>query len=215
MNIIRRYLPEGQFVRETTPKNQIVLHHTASGPGVDGDIAWWEGTPERVATHFIIDRQGQVWQLIAEEHWAHHLGVSAETFRRLGLPYLNLDRQSIGIELDSWGQVERGTDGKFHPVGAKFRNRTVENVHEYCRSNPFKGHAYYERYTTPQLDSLRCLLRELCQRHGIRKGYNTSMWAVLPAALKGENGIFTHCSYRADKSDCHPQPELINILKTL
>lgn len=62
-NIIRVQFPESQFIKEETVKTQIVLHHTASGPGVDGDLAWWRKTPERVATHFIIDRAGQIYQL--------------------------------------------------------------------------------------------------------------------------------------------------------
>ena len=41
MNLIRHNFPATQYVRERTEKRQIVLHHTASGPGVDGDIAWW------------------------------------------------------------------------------------------------------------------------------------------------------------------------------
>jgi hypothetical protein len=34
-------------------------------------------------------------------------------------------------------------------------------------------------------------------------------------ALSGTPGVWTHVSYRADKSDCHPQIELINALKEL
>lgn len=56
MHIIHHSFPTSQYVAEKTAKRQIVLHHTVSGPGVDGDIAWWMKTPERVATHFLIDR---------------------------------------------------------------------------------------------------------------------------------------------------------------
>lgn len=63
MNVISHNFPDTQYLKERTVKRQIVLHHTASGPGVDGDINWWMRTPERVATHFIIDREGQVHQL--------------------------------------------------------------------------------------------------------------------------------------------------------
>lgn len=216
MNIIqKKTLPGTQYVQETTVKRQIVLHHTASGPGIDGDYSWWKSTQERVATHFIIDREGQVWQLFPEENWAYHLGLSREHFAKQGLAWQNLDRQSIGIELDSWGPLERDTEGKFHPKGMKGRAKAVENVHEYCRNNPFKGQVFWEAYTDRQLMALRELLHELTRRHGIPRAYNSSMWAVLPDALRGYCGIFTHCSYRADKLDCHPQPQLINVLKTI
>ncbi|MCR4826226.1 MAG: N-acetylmuramoyl-L-alanine amidase [Bacteroidales bacterium] len=215
MNIKQKALPEGQYVRENTVKRQIVLHHTASGPGIDGDYQWWKSTPERVATHFIIDREGQVWQLFPEENWAFHLGLSKTHFAKFGLAWQNLDRQSIGIELDSWGPVVRDTDGRFYPLGMKGRARPVVNVHEYCRSNPFKGHVFWEAYTDPQLMALRELLNGLCRRHSISREYHSSMWAVLPDALRGCNGIYTHCSYRQDKFDCHPQPQLVNVLKTI
>jgi hypothetical protein len=33
--------------------------------------------------------------------------------------------------------------------------------------------------------------------------------------LRGDKGIFTHVSYRKDKRDCHPQKELVEILKSI
>lgn len=215
MNIILEQFPSSQFVNETTTKRQIVLHHTASGPSVSGDIAWWKKTPERVATHFIIDREGQVHQLFSERNWAYHLGLTNKNFTDFGQTYKQLDKQSIGIEIDSWGPLQKGTDGKYYPIGKAGKTQPVTRITEYCNSNRFKGYTTWESYTPKQIESLRDLLRELCSRHNIPKTYNPSMWAVLPDALRGTPGIFTHLSYRRDKLDCHPQPELIAMLKTL
>lgn len=41
------------------------------------------------------------------------------------------------------------------------------------------------------------------------------MWSVSNKALKGQNGLYTHNSYRRDKSDVSPQPKLIEMLKSL
>jgi hypothetical protein len=41
------------------------------------------------------------------------------------------------------------------------------------------------------------------------------MWDVSKNALSGKPGIYTHVSYRKDKSDCVPQPELITALQSL
>jgi len=41
------------------------------------------------------------------------------------------------------------------------------------------------------------------------------MWEVSKKALKGESGIFTHNSIRKDKTDIFPQPEMIQMLKSL
>ena len=59
------------------------------------------------------------------------------------------------------------------------------------------------------------LVNYLCDKFNIEKTYNTSMWDISKDALGGKPGIWTHVSYRADKSDCMPQPELINSLQTL
>jgi hypothetical protein len=41
------------------------------------------------------------------------------------------------------------------------------------------------------------------------------MWEVSKEALKSVPGIWSHTSVRSDKSDCHPQLELIAMLKSL
>jgi hypothetical protein len=39
------------------------------------------------------------------------------------------------------------------------------------------------------------------------------MWDYSRAAMNGSPGIFTHVSFRKDKSDCFPQVELVEVLK--
>jgi len=214
-NIIRVQFPDSQYVREETAKKQIVLHHTASGPGVDGDTAWWRKTPERVATHFILDRTGQIYQLFDLKHWAWHLGLSNKDFASMGCPYRNLDRTSVGIELDSWGHLQKAPDGRLYPTGMAGKARPVAEATEYCTSNKWRGHTLYEKYTPAQIGALKDLLRELCATLDIPKKYNIDMWGVSRNALQGTPGIWTHASYRKDKSDCHPQPELCDMLKLL
>jgi hypothetical protein len=41
------------------------------------------------------------------------------------------------------------------------------------------------------------------------------MWDLSNDALAGKKGVYTHVSFRTDKSDMHPQPELIEMLKNL
>jgi N-acetyl-anhydromuramyl-L-alanine amidase AmpD len=214
-NIIRVQFPESQFIKEETAKTQIVLHHTASGPGVDGDLAWWRKTPERVATHFIIDREGQIYQLFDLKYWGWHLGLSNNDFASMGCTYRNLDRSSVGIELDCWGHLKKSADGRYYPTGMEGKARPVTEVHEYCKDNKWRGHTLYEKYSSAQISALKDLLHELCRQLNIPKKYNLDMWGASVNALKGTPGIWTHASYRKDKSDCHPQPELCEMLKLL
>lgn len=222
MNIKRINFPDNQYNKESSVKKQIVLHHTVSGPGVDGDINWWKTTPARIATHYIIDRNGVIYQLFDDPYWGYHLGLKQSHFQKAGISYRNLDMQSIGIELDSWGPLKKAPDGKFYPVkwengkyAADTKKAAVIYPYEYCSGSSYKGHQYYERYTDKQIYSLKELLRYLCAKHTIPPNYTNDIWSVYPKALKGEPGIFSHTSYRADKSDAHPQVELVNMLKSL
>jgi N-acetyl-anhydromuramyl-L-alanine amidase AmpD len=220
MNIQKIDFPESQYLKEPTQKKQVVLHHTVSGDAAKNIVSWWASTAERVATHFIITRKGEIYQLFDTMYWGCHLGMSEIHFKRQKLPYKSLDRAAIGIELCSWGPLAAGADGKFYPV--KFQNGkyvanmalpAVNHFYEYCGATPYRGHCYYERYTTAQLAALDELLQHLKKTIFINPLYKDDIWDVCPRALKGEEGIFSHTSYRYDKSDVHPQPELLTMLK--
>ena len=210
-----RLSPE-QYRQQRTDKKQIVIHHTVSGPGVTGDVGWWNSTPERVGTAYVIDRDGTIYNLFDDEYWACHLGLSSKHFQAAHLPYRNLDSESVAIELDNWGPVEAdpGT-GVFYPKGKIRKAKPVKYVYEYCYNERWKGHTLWEAYTTAQLQALGQLLKYLCEKYNIPKTYNREMWTVSAAALKGSPGIWSHCSYRNDKSDCHPQHELIKTIREL
>lgn len=214
--------PDDQFLHDEFDKKQIVLHHTVSGNGVEGDVATWEATPERVATCIIIDRDGIPWQLFSSKYWAYHLGAGNS----------NLDKHSLGIELDNWGwliagdgtpkQFGKNADGtpKFiRTVSGKyytFYGNSVTVPMQYY-ANGFRGYNYYEKYTYKQLKTLGELLLYWKMRYNIPLTYNSDMWDVTPRALNGIPGIWTHVSYRPmpEKTDCHPQPELITLLRSL
>lgn len=207
-------MPTEQYMNQKYSKNQIVLHHTASGGTALGDINYWNKTKERVATFVVIDRDGTIYQCFNSEMWAAHIGAALPgnriptNFIRNGMNY---DRHSIGIEVDNWGYLTKGEDGKF-------RSWTKEVVPEdrvVTYKDKFRGHMYYEKYTDAQIESLRLLLEYLCEKYEIPADYNDDIFAINYRALNMKPGIFTHCSYRSDKTDIHPQPEMISMLKSL
>ena len=214
--------PESQYIREATEKRQIVLHHTVSGDSVNGDMSWWLHTTERVATAYVISREGHLHRCFDDKYWAYHLGLTTHHFAKFGLNYRKLDPHAIGIELDSWGALIQHTDGKFYPMATangktvpNLKCKPVANIYEYCTNQKYRGFQYFERYTTAQLDTLKALLLHLMEKHHIKANYKSDIWNVTPRALMGWEGIFAHASYRGDKSDAHPQAELVNMLKTL
>ncbi|MFW6272274.1 MAG: N-acetylmuramoyl-L-alanine amidase [bacterium] len=222
--IIQVDFPSDQYYRQQTKKKQIVLHHTVSGQGVEGDIRWWKQTKSRIATPIIIDYKGNIFQCFSTKYWGHHLGVKQKVFDGNGITKTNnviLNKQSIGVEIDSWGGLVKSKKywypAKWDAEKNKFvgdRNqKPVKNVQTYEKG--YKGFYAFEKYTDEQIESLRKLIVYWNDVYNIPLNYNDDMWDVSLNALNGESGIWSHVSYRDDKSDCHPQPELIEMLKSL
>lgn len=216
--------PETEYYKEESKKTQIVLHHTVSGAGIDGDVNSWIQGAGRIATPFIIERDGTINQCFESKYWAHHLGVTSATLKNLGFSDYGvrnniLNKQSIAIEIDSWGGlVKDGSewypalwDGKKYVANKKVK--PIQNVTVYDK--PYKGFYGFEAYTDAALSSAKDLIEFLAKRYGIALGYNSTMFEQSKDALAGKPGVWTHTSFRSDKSDCHPQPSLIEMLKTL
>lgn len=211
--------PDSQYYKEVTDKKQICLHHTASGPGTDGDIHWWLTDPARVATCVIIDRTGIIDSCFDSKYWAHHLGTHA-------LNNHQLNQHCLGIEIDAWGALVF-LDGAYrsytgqpvpveevieYPMGFK----TIPNSPYFLKKEVAGEIAhYYHRYTKEQILSVAQLLEYWGPLYNIPLTYNEDMWHLSTLALSGAPGVWTHASYLEEKSDCHPQEQLIYMLKSL
>jgi N-acetyl-anhydromuramyl-L-alanine amidase AmpD len=215
--IIQVDFPENQYMKEQTNKTQIVIHHTVSGQGVDGDISWWRETADRIGTALIIGWDGKIYQCFSSQYWAHHLGLKTSN-------NLALNKTTIGIEIDAWGGLIK-LKNQWYPAlyvdslknyiaNTKVKPIPAENVQEYPKG--FMGFNAYEKYTPAQIESVRKLLVYFNEKYKIPLDYNEKMWDINTEALTGKPGIWTHVSYRGNgKSDCHPDPQLIEMLKSL
>lgn len=233
--------PDGQFYKVETAKKQICIHHTASGKGIDGDFRHWLTTPERVATHVVIGYDGTINQLYNSRYWGHHLGIKNQVFSEYDIPphyrrthtgkayHANneiLNQECIGIEIDAWGPLA------LHDGHYKSYVGTIVDINEvqlyrvpfktFPKSDFFdkigvtgKPCYHYHKYSAAQIKSTAQLLIHWCVEYNIPWVYQENMWDVSREALAGYPGIWTHVSYRSDKNDCHPQPELIEMLKSL
>jgi N-acetyl-anhydromuramyl-L-alanine amidase AmpD len=214
MNLKQIDFPITQYLREEHPKKQIYLHHTAGRSNGENTFKWWASNPERVATCVCISGlgavDGQIVQGFSSKYWAYHLGIKRSVFDAYGVPYTNLDKYSIGIEICNWGQLSF-TGGKFYNyVGGEVPEKEVIKL-----DVPYKRHIYFHNYTDAQIESVRQLLVLWNQRYGIPLKYNEDIWTVTQRALRGEAGVFTHNSVRADKVDIYPHPKMIQMLKSL
>jgi N-acetyl-anhydromuramyl-L-alanine amidase AmpD len=194
------------FNAQETTKKQIYLHHTAGGADATSTFKFWESDPLNVGTCVAISRDGQIVQGFDSKFWAYNLGLKSSHF--LGLPYKNLDKSSIGIEICNWGYlVQKGT---------KFYNYVGKEVKDVCKlDTPYKGYQYFENYTTKQIESVRELLLLWRDKYAIDLTYHEDIWQVTKRALSGKNGVYTHNSVRKDKIDVYPHPQLIEMLNDL
>jgi len=209
--IIQYPFPESQYYKEEQLKTQIVLHHTVSGVGAEGDIKFWMSDSKKIATAFVVARDGVIYQCFSSKYWGYHLGLQTNTYKKYGATYHSLDKTSIGIEIDSYGALTN-KNGTLYTAYNTVLNKPLEFV-QYVK--PFRGSNYFEKYTQAQIDATAVLVNYLCDKYNIPKDYNESMWDVSKEALEGKPGVWSHVSVRTDKSDLHPQPEVITMLKSL
>lgn len=213
-------LKDSQYVKEATKKLQIVLHHTAGNSSGPSTIRMWDNDDRgRIATCVTISGKGlsrdtydgEICQAFASKFWAYHLGIKPDVFRANGVKYQNLDKISIGIEICNWGPLTNKNGKYFNYV-----NREVP-ADQVCElSVPYKGHKYYHRYTDAQIQSVKELLVYWNNLWNIPIKYNEEdMWKVSKNALSAVPGVYSHNSYRRDKSDIYPCPRMIQMLKSL
>lgn len=213
-------LRESQYIKEATEKKQIVLHHTAGNSSGVGTIRMWDTDDRgRIATCVTISGKGQskdtydgeICQAFSSKYWGYHLGIKPDVFKSKGLSRRALDKHAIGIEICNWGPLDR-VNGKFY----NYVDREIPADQVTELETPYKGHKFYHRYTDAQIESTRQLLVYWNETYGIDLTYrHDDLWTVSTRALQGEQGVYTHNSYRKDKSDIYPCPRMIAMLKSL
>ena len=225
MSTIKTYhLPSSQYlsnVREMTDIKQVVLHHTCGG-SAQSAIDWWNKTPERVGTNLVIDNDGTVYEAIPLHYWAYHLAISSRAnanavnrkYRTMRHDTL-IAKQSLGIEIVSYGELKRVGNALYTIYNMRFCS--LDDTESYVKyENKFRDFEYFARYTEAQMSALKDVFGLLKALNlNIDYTYKPEMWDLCENAIKGESGIWAHTSFRIDKSDCHPQPELVELLKSL
>ena len=212
-------LAESQYFKQAVAKKQIVLHHTAGNSSGIATISNWNTDDRgRIATCVTISGpgnrtspDGEICQAFSSRNWAYHLGVKQEVFRAYKVPYSQLDKHSIGIEICNWGQLE-SRNGIFY----NYVDREVPADQVTELPIAYKGYRYFHKYSDAQIESTRQLLTYWKDMYEIDLTYNyEQMFDVNTKALRGENGLYSHNSYRRDKIDIYPCPRMIAMLNTL
>ena len=202
--MINKFLPENCYTKVNTKKTRICLHHTVSSPlSTEGDIVTFVNQ-NNIATQYIISGDGKVFLLIPENYWAHHLGTKLANNTQL-------NQETIGIELDAWGQLTKNGDRYLTAYGSVLDSDIpVETLDQ-----PFRGSLHYQEYSDAQINALYLFLKKLSDEHEIpMEGLNKTLNFELLDNFDN-SGLYSHSNFRADKSDVYPAKKLIDMLRKL
>lgn len=203
----RYRLSDAQSYPKVGYKDSIVLHHTA-GTTARGALNWWNETPEKVGVAFVIDRDGKIYQAFDTMRWGYHLGVKGDSNY--------VEKHSVGIELVSAGILHKGPDDTFWFFPAypkKFGGKQIPKEH--VVEMKWRGGEYFHKYTDAQIKSLVALIQHLGKTLNIKTSVANKFWEFQKSAKTKDpkEGIWSHTSFREDKSDIFPQKSLIDALK--
>lgn len=201
-------LPEEQYFAEPERKTGIAIHHTVCG-AAKTTVELWGADPGRIATAYVIERDGTIFEVFDPEHWAYHLGVRWPNPLRIAF-----EKRFIGIELASEGALTE-RDGVLHAFG-QFSPRTLRaKADSYDYGRPYRGYRWFDRYEPAQLEALGRLVDDLCGRFPIARRYPDSPFDYYGEALVEFEGVIGHAMVRSDKSDPAPDPALWATLEDL
>lgn len=197
INTDRFRLKFDQFILEEHPKDLLVLHFTA-GQSAEGAYRWWAGNEERVATAYLLDTDGKVYQCFDPKYWAYHLGIKGSGGRH--------DKRSVGIEIANVGPL-KVANGNLNWWPEDFGRRYCgrEDADRWQASQVWRGYTAWATYTPEQLAVLPELVRRVCGDHGIPHKLLApdDRRHVLPS-LASITGIIGHQNARKDKQDPGP-----------
>jgi len=188
MKTVYENFPENQFVKEASRKELIVLHHTVSS-SVKSAVEWWKISKERVATAFIVAKDGMIHQVFDPEYWAYHIGKGSTTEQ---------NKRSIGIEIVNEGLLTRKVEGNkniFYWLDGKAKY----NGEVYKHSTLWRGSYFFAAYTEEQYEAVASLLLKLINEHRIENKIITDF--KYDASRLNYSGVCAHHNLRADKSD--------------
>lgn len=236
LEIKKYYLNPDEYFRTKEPKTAIFLHHTAGWNNPYQVVNDWERDNRgRIGTAYVVggidpktndDRyDGEIVECFNPlTGFAWHLGIGDRP----------LHRNSIGIEMCNFGWVTKDSTSKWRTYSINGKPGTIiDPVNIYHLDKPFRGYQTYIKYSDAQLVSVRNLLIELGNKTGIDitlglqkrlKNLKDPYKAFDYDPTIGDNstGVYLHTNVNKpnrfgnyEKWDCWPQPELIDMIKSL
>lgn len=226
-------LNDNEYVKSKSTKKGICLHHTVSdGNGAKVVGNWENDTRGAVATHFVVGREmvnggnaydGKVIQCFDLDYWAHHILTTRMGFN--GSHNNLVNAAYVGIELCAWGCLQKKGDQFWDLSG----NVQIPEYQVTKLARPFRTYQYWHKYTDDQLHALGKLIKHIgnvchidftdlsLEPETVNSGWWEMDWNAMVAGY-GSNQVrklTTHTNFEYGKFDTFPQPELIELIKSI
>ena len=133
-------------IADGKPKD-LIIHYTAAG--LSSTLNTFE-TKDSTSAHLVIDRNGDIYQMVSFNKQAFHAGYSAWD----GLVAFN--NRAIGIELINFGFDISKADGVSDIV-------TIKHKHN------FIAQTQWQKYPKPQIDALIAVTKTLLETYNLQK----------------------------------------------
>lgn len=207
INIKKQHLADNQYYPMAQNKTMLIWHHTA-GMTAAGALSWWDQTPERVGTPYLIERDGTIIECFDPSFWAYHIGMPKDDNF--------IEYASVPVEIVSAGYLTKEADGTFwfYPLFPKKiggQKIPKEDVLEF----EYKGMHYWHKYTKAQLESIGKLTTYILTKFPNIKVQDKleGFWELNPdIATKHTPGIWAHSTFISYKSDLIPYPEVLKVI---
>ena len=88
------------YYQTETEKKAICLHFTVGN--LKGDVGSLTKNDNHVSVNYVVDRQGNIYNLFDDKYWSYHLGSNC-----IGTNGL-MSKRTIGIEISNYRPIEIG-----------------------------------------------------------------------------------------------------------
>ena len=196
-------LPVNCFFQDEFAKDLIVLHYTA-GSTARSAFDTWVSAANQVATAYVVDFDGTIYEFFDPKKWAFHLGVAGP--EASGHKH---HKRSIGIEIVNVGPLKPDTAKpdqlNWWPknFGTKFCMKS--DASKYVK-RAFRGVDFHAAFPEIQQDQTAKLVNHLCESFGIAKKIppQAKREAFDVPFAAGFKGVLSHQNFRGDKLDVGP-----------
>ncbi len=207
-------LPDYEYFPEPQAKSGIALHHTVCDSARTTLQLWRRdkadtGKPNMVATAFVIDLDGTIYEAFDPAAWAWQFGLPWRDHERT--PF---EKRFIGIEITSEGGLTT-LDGRLYAYHRFERTFEKPIEHALDCGTEYRGYRWFDRYEPEQRKAVGLLVDDLGTRFSLPRVYPAEPFLYYGDALRSFEGVIGHANVRSDKSDPAPDPRLWQALEDM